>query len=102
MNAPALIFGFLLATAAGLIYHLIRGGPLSRMALYLASAWVGFAAGHVVGGWLGLSLLRLGALNLFPAALATLLALLLADLLAPRDKFSGDRSRRKPPFRPRG
>lgn len=102
MNVPALIFGFLLATAAGLIYHLIRGGPLSRLALYLASAWMSFAAGHIVGGWLGLTFLRLGALNLFPAALATLLALLLADVLAPRTKPSTDRSHPKPPLSPRG
>lgn len=100
VNLPAFLFGFLLATSAGLGYHLVRGGPLSRLALYLASAWIAFAAGHVVGGWLGLTLLRLGAINLFSAALATLLALVLADVLAP-PTAKADRGRRKPPLSPR-
>lgn len=98
MNLPAIVLGLLIASAAGLLYHLVRGGPLARMALYVASAWIAFGAGHAVGDWLGLSLLRLGALNLFPALLATLLALLLTDALAPPAKKAGDHQRREPPF----
>lgn len=102
MNVPAAVFGLLIASAAGLLYHLIRGGPLSRLALYLASAWIAFAAGHFVGGWMDLSLLRVGALNLFPALLATLLALLLADGLAPPTASASERQPPEPPLSPRG
>lgn len=83
MNLPALVFGLLIASGIGLAYHLIRGGSLRRMLLYLLSGWIGFAAGQLAGEWLGWHLLRLGALNLFAATLGALLSLLLTDNLAP-------------------
>ena len=101
MNVPAAVFGFLIASAAGLLYHLVRGGPLPRLLLYLASSWIAFGIGHFVGGWMDLSLLRVGAINLFPALLAALLALLLADTLAPPSEPS-DKRRPDPPLTPRG
>lgn len=86
MNLPALIFGLLLASGIGLLFHLVRGGPLSRMLLYLLSAWIGFGAGHTVGSWLDLRFLRLGAINLLAALLGALLALVLTEVLAPPDR----------------
>lgn len=101
MNLAAVVFGLLIASAAGSLYHLVRGGPLSRLVLYLACAWVAFAGGHFVGVLLDLSLLRVGAINMFAAVLATLLALLLADALAPPLPDRDDRKRPDPPLTPR-
>lgn len=85
MNIPALIFGWLIASAAGFVFHLIRGGPFSRMARYLVSAWVGFGIGHFSGQWLHVTVLRLGAINLLTALIGALLALVLTDVLSPRE-----------------
>lgn len=83
MNLPAVLFALLLAAGIGAAYHLLRGGPLPRLLLYLLGSLVGFATGHYVGDWLQWSLVRLGSINLFSAALGAVLALVLADVLAP-------------------
>jgi hypothetical protein len=82
MTFPGLVYGFLIASAAGLAFHVIRGGNLGRLAMYLISAWISFAVGHVVGGWIGLQLWRFGPLNMFSALAGTLVGLLTADFLA--------------------
>lgn len=74
--ASGLILGFLLATAYGAGFHVLLGGPARRIILYLTAAWIGFAAGHIVGDLLNLTLLRLGVLQLFSASIGAWLALL--------------------------
>ena len=81
MTLQALLLGFLIATAAGLAFHLVRGGALSRLALYVVTAWVSFFAGQFVSMLLHWDYWRLGPLNLFPALLATLVGLLVTTFL---------------------
>lgn len=98
MNAPSIFLGTLIAIACGLVFHLIRGGRISRLGLYMATAWVAFFVGHMVGVWLEWDFMRLGSLNLFPAILATMLGLISASVLAgPERSPIGRRIRRKPP-----
>ncbi|MGA9533000.1 MAG: hypothetical protein WBR18_09815 [Anaerolineales bacterium] len=85
MNIPAIVFGWLLASLVGLGFHLIRGGPLTRMALYMVSAWLGFGIGHFSGQWLHVTVLRVGAINFLTALIGALLALLLTDVLSPTE-----------------
>ena len=100
MNAPSIFLGTLIAIACGLVFHLIRGGRISRLGLYVATAWVAFFVGHMVGLWLEWDFLRLGSLNLFPALLATALGLISATVLAGPERPSvGRRRRRKRPRR---
>lgn len=86
MSIPSLIFGLLISTTLALTFHLLRGGRVARMFLYVITAWISFPVGHFVGGWIGVSSLRLGDLNLLPAVLATILSLLLASILAAPNK----------------
>lgn len=71
MTLPTLIFGFLLSTLYGAVFHLWRGGNTGRMILYLALGWAGFWIGHFAGDQLGWTFGRLGALNV---GFATLLS----------------------------
>jgi hypothetical protein len=97
MTTQSLLLGVLIASICGLIYHLVRGGGLARLGLYLAGAWISFFLGHLVGGWLGWQALRIGPLNLLPALLATLIGLIAADT------FAGSEARREHERRrPRG
>jgi hypothetical protein len=52
MTTQSAFLGLLIATLCGLLYHLIRGGGLSRLGLYVVTAWVAFFTGHLVGNWL--------------------------------------------------
>ena len=86
MNLPAILFGWLLASIIGFTFHLVRGGTLRRIALYLITSWLGFALGQQLGAMTGTTLLRLGAINLFTAGLGAVLALLLLEVLSPKDE----------------
>ncbi len=81
MTLPGAFLAFLIATACGLGFHLVRGGSLSRLALYVITAWIAFGAGQLVSGWLGWTTWRVGSLNLFPSLLATLMGLVAAAVL---------------------
>lgn len=82
MTLPGILLAFLLATAGGLAFHLIRGGSLTRMALYVLAAWLCFFAGHVLAEAVGWRFGRLGSINLPAAAAAMLLGLLAVSVLA--------------------
>lgn len=97
MTTQSALLGFLIATACGLVFHLIRGGGLRRIGLYVATAWVTFFIGHWFGEWVGWRALRFGPLNLLPALLATLLGLLASGLLAGGEKSAGKSRFRRPP-----
>jgi len=98
MTTQSAFLGLLIATLCGLLFHLIRGGGLSRLGLYVVTAWVAFFTGHLVGNWLRWTALRVGPLNLLPALVATVLGLIAANVLAGSEHFdSGPRGRKRPP-----
>ncbi len=98
MTTQSAFLGLLIATLCGLLYHLIRGGGLSRLGLYVVTAWVAFFTGHLVGNWLRWTALRVGPLNLLPALVATVLGLIAANVLAGGEHVdSGPRGRTRPP-----
>lgn len=74
--AAGLVLAFLLATGYAAAFHLLVGGPAAHLLLYVVASWVGFIAGHLLGDWLGLTLFRLGAVQLLSASLLAWLFLL--------------------------
>lgn len=82
MTLPGAFLGFLIATACGLAFHLVHGGSLPRLGLYVFTAWVSFGVGQLVSQWLDWTTWRVGSLNLFPSLLATLIGLAAAAVLA--------------------
>ncbi|MCB9451625.1 MAG: hypothetical protein H6672_09300 [Anaerolineaceae bacterium] len=92
---PTATFGFILATLCGAIFHLIMGGDARRLALFLLAGWVGFLLGHILGGILGITLVTIGMLRVFPAILGALIALVVAQVLTSRrTRSSASRPRR--------
>lgn len=79
MTIPSLLFALVIASLYGMLYHLIRGGGLGRLLLFLIMAWAGFALGHLLGVWRGWVVIPLGELNLGLSTLGSLILLLLAD-----------------------
>lgn len=74
--AGGVVLGFLLATAYGAGFHFLMGGPARRIVLYVLAAWLGFALGHLLGDWLGITTLKLGSIHLLSASLGSWIALL--------------------------
>lgn len=81
MPGPTLIFGFILATLMGALFHLVFGGDTRRLALFLLAGWAGFGLGHVIGVLFGIDLLSIGTLRVVAAAAGALITLFLVLLL---------------------
>ena len=95
MNLPGIVFGLIISSALALAFHLLRGGRLTRMLMYLLTAWVSFGVGHMAGEWIPIRAWRLGEINMLSATIATVLGLLLASFLAIPEGRQGRRSGRR-------
>jgi len=89
MPSPSVTFGFVLATLYGALFHLILGGDVRRLALFLLAGWLGFALGQIFGIILAINVLNIGPLHFFSASLGAGLALLAARLLTSDRLHSG-------------
>lgn len=76
MPTPSVAFAFILATMLGTAFHLVMGGDVRRLALYLLAAWLGFAFGQLIGSLLDIAILKVGVLRLLPALLGALLLMI--------------------------
>ena len=63
MTLPSILLGVVLSSLYGAAFHLLRGGSLVRLILYIVLSWVGFWTGHVFAEMMGWSFVRVGALN---------------------------------------
>jgi hypothetical protein len=73
LTLPAFLFGALLCSFYGFLFHLIVGGKLGRLILFVILAWMGFWAGHFLADSQGWTFASAGPLRL---GLATLFSLL--------------------------
>ena len=89
------ILGVTIASACAFLFHILRGGSLKRLAIYIVSACIGFFSGHLLGELINWQLLRLGSINLFPALLGTILSLVLTAVLVKPNSRSQNKSRRR-------
>jgi len=64
MNYSSYLFGFILATLLGALFHLWRNGGVVRLLLYLVFSWIGFFVGHTIGNYFGLNFLSVGPINI--------------------------------------
>ena len=82
MTIHSILLSFVLACLLGAGFHLLRGGSLYRLGLHLLAANLSFFLGHALSELIHWQFLRVGAINLFPSVLATLIGLILTTTLA--------------------
>jgi uncharacterized membrane protein YeaQ/YmgE (transglycosylase-associated protein family) len=82
MSLPTLLFGFLISTLMGAVFHLLRGGSAGRLLLYLILGWVGFWAGHFLASYFGWTFGSIGPLHLGLAVLVSLIFLVIGYWLS--------------------
>ena len=81
MPIPTIVFGILISTLYGAIYHLLRGGTTRTMLGFLILAWAGFWLGDVLGSIIGWSFAWVGNLNLGMGTVSSFVFMLAGDLL---------------------
>jgi hypothetical protein len=82
MPGPSVTLGFILATLYGATFHVLVGGRVRQLALYLMASWLGFSLGHIFGIIFSVNILNIGPLRTGAATLGACLALIAARLLA--------------------
>ncbi len=75
MTLPSILLGVVLSTLYGTAFHLLRGGSLGRLGLYLILSWAGFWIGHFAARALGWSFVPVGPLDAGFATLGSFLFL---------------------------
>ncbi|MEN8173052.1 MAG: hypothetical protein ABFS03_09250 [Chloroflexota bacterium] len=82
MTLPSILFGTLVASLFGALFHLWRGGSLARLLFSIILSWIGFWIGHIAGHSWHWHLLSLGPLQLGTATLSSFIFLWLGDWLS--------------------
>lgn len=88
MTIPAFLFGIVLATLMGAVFHLWRGGDNRRLVIFLLLAQVGFWGGHFAAWYFEWQFADLGVLHLGTAIAGTVVVLLLSDFIGRLEFFS--------------
>ncbi len=82
MTFPSILIGIVVSSLCGAVFHLIKGGGLGRLLLYLFLAWIGFWSGHFIANRFGWSFLAYGPLQLGTAILGAAGTLFLGHWLS--------------------
>jgi hypothetical protein len=82
MPIPTIVFGVLLSSLYGALYHLIRGGSLRRLLFFLVLSWAGFWLGDLLGWSLGWNFASAGLLNAGMGTVVSLAFLLIGDFVS--------------------
>jgi hypothetical protein len=82
MTTPAFLFGLLVSTLIGAAFHLLLGGGLGRLLLYLILGWIGFWGGHILAAYLDWTFGNVGPLNLGLAIFSSLVVLFVGHWLS--------------------
>ncbi len=86
MNIPAILIGVIFAALLGSLFHLIMGGGLGRLILFLLAGEAGFWVGQIVAERTNWNLVNVGMFHLDAALLGCLFFLLLAHWLSQSDR----------------
>jgi hypothetical protein len=76
MTLPAFLFGILVSTLYGALFHFLLGGGIGRLFLYILLSWIGFWCGQAVANWTGWTILSAGSLHLGLASMGSALFML--------------------------
>ena len=81
MPSPIFVFGFIVATLFGAGFHLVLGGDMRRLAIFLLVGWCGFLLGHLAGVFLEVNVMNIGTLQFLPASFGAFMSLFFAQAL---------------------
>ena len=82
MPIPTLLVALLFVLLYGSIYHLLRGGGIGHLLLYLGLSALGFGGGHLISLWLRWDFMPIGQINLGISSIGSLIILVVGDWLS--------------------
>lgn len=82
MTFPSFVFGFVIASLLGAVFHLWRDGGLGHLILYLGLSWAGFFAGHMIAASAGIKFMDVGPLHVGLGIIGSLVFLFVGHWLS--------------------
>lgn len=82
MSIVSYLFGFILSTLYGSLFHLWRGGGLGRLLFYITLSWVGFWVGHWAGKSFNLTFGKIGVIQVGSATFGAVACLFIGYWLS--------------------
>jgi hypothetical protein len=82
MPLPTILFGVVLSTFYGALFHFLRGGSQRKLLIDLALAWAGFWLGDSLGWYMGWTFASVGVLNAGMGTVLSAIFLLAGDLIS--------------------
>lgn len=90
VTLPTLIFGLLIASLYGALFHLFIGGGIGRLFLFLLLSWVGFLTGQLLASYLAWDFDLIGPLHVGTSTLASFFFLITGHWLS---RFEGSQNK---------
>lgn len=89
MNVATYIFGWILATLLGAVFHLWKDGGFWKLVIYIILSWIGFFLGHLIAKGADFNLMNVGSLYLGGGMIGSIIALFAGQWLSRIESFPG-------------
>lgn len=89
MNVSTYIFGWILATLLGAVFHLWKDGGFWKLVIYIVFSWIGFFLGHLVARSAGFNFMNVGSLYLGGGIIGSIVMLFAIHWLSRIESFPG-------------
>jgi len=81
MTTPSILLGVVLGLLYGSVFHLLRGGSIRKLLVFLVLAQAGFWGGLWLAGYTGWSFYVVGVMDAGAGTLGSLVLLAVSELL---------------------
>jgi len=89
MNVATYIFGWVMATLLGAVFHLWKDGGFWKLVIYIVLSWIGFFLGHFIAKSAGFNFMNVGSLYLGGGIIGSIIILFAGHWFSRIESFPG-------------
>ncbi|HQJ32436.1 MAG TPA: hypothetical protein PLO13_03690 [Anaerolineaceae bacterium] len=89
MNVATYIFGWVMATLLGAVFHLWKDGGFWKLVIYIVLSWIGFFLGHLIAKSAGFNFMNVGSLYLGGGIIGSIIILFAGHWFSRIESFPG-------------
>ncbi|MEN6531706.1 MAG: hypothetical protein ABFD17_08040 [Anaerolineaceae bacterium] len=89
MNVATYIFGWVMATLLGAVFHLWKDGGFWKLVIYIILSWIGFFLGHLIAKSAGFNFMNVGSLYLGGGIIGSIIVLFAGNWFSQIESFPG-------------
>lgn len=89
MNVATYIFGWVMATLLGAVFHLWKDGGFWKLVIYIVLSWIGFFLGHFIAKSAGFNFMNVGSLYFGGGIIGSIIILFAGHWFSRIESFPG-------------